>query len=82
MEVITTAPLVSDPPNPWTGNVDPRLDWTAGRPGKPWFDWGTVDSTWIRDVPNDGLFVTMKNNYAKESAGYLFINRNRILGCS
>jgi hypothetical protein len=49
--------------------VDPRLDWTAGRPGKPWFDWGTVDSSWIRDVPNDGLFVTMKNNYAKSQQG-------------
>jgi hypothetical protein len=63
------SPLVSDKNNPWTGNVDPRLDWTAGRPGKPWFDWGTVDSTWIRDVPNDGLFVTMKNNYAKSQQG-------------
>jgi hypothetical protein len=63
------APLVSYPPNPWNGTVDPRLDWTAGRPGKPWFDWGTVDSTWIRDVPNDGLFVTMKNNYAKSQQG-------------
>jgi hypothetical protein len=64
-----TAPLVSDKTNPWTGTVDPRLDWTAGRPGKPWFDWGTIDSSWIRDVPNDGLFVTMKNNYAKSQQG-------------
>jgi starch-binding outer membrane protein, SusD/RagB family len=64
-----SGPLVSYPPNPWTGNVDPRLDWTAGRPGKPWFDWGTIDSTWIRDVPNDGVFVTMKNNYAKSQQG-------------
>jgi starch-binding outer membrane protein, SusD/RagB family len=63
------APLVSYPPNPWNGTVDPRLDWTAGRPGKPWFDWGIIDSTWIRDVPNDGLFVTMKNNYAKSQQG-------------
>jgi hypothetical protein len=63
------APLVSDKTNPWNGTVDPRLDWTAGRPGKPWFDWGTIDSSWIRDVPNDGLFVTMKNNYAKSQQG-------------
>jgi len=63
------APLVSDVKNPWTGTVDARLDWTAGRPGKPWFDWGTVDSAWIRDVPNDGVFVTMKNNYAKSQQG-------------
>ena len=36
------APLVSATTNPWTGTVDPRLDWTAGRPGKPYFDWGTL----------------------------------------
>ena len=58
------APLVSDQSNPWTGTVDPRLDWTVGRPGKPYFDWGTIDTTWIRDVPNDGLFVPKKNGYA------------------
>jgi starch-binding outer membrane protein, SusD/RagB family len=63
------SPLVSDKNNPWLGTVDPRLDWTVGRPGKPWFDWGTIDSTWIRDVPNDGVFVTMKNNYAKSQQG-------------
>jgi starch-binding outer membrane protein, SusD/RagB family len=63
------SPLVSDVSNPWLGNVDPRLDWTAGRPGKPWFDWGIIDSTWIRDVPNDGVFVTMKNNYAMSQQG-------------
>jgi hypothetical protein len=68
-ESYNNAPLVSYPPNPWTGNVDPRLDWTAGRPGKPWFDWGTIDSSWIRDVPNDGVFVTMKNNYAMSQQG-------------
>ncbi len=63
------APLISDPSNPWTGNVDPRLDWCVGRPGKPYFDWGTVDSTWIRSVPDDGLFVPMKNAYAQSQQG-------------
>lgn len=63
------APLVSDPSNPWKGTVDPRLDWCVGRPGKPYFDWGTIDSTWIRDVPNDGYFVPMKNSYAKSQQG-------------
>ena len=46
-----------------------RLDWAVGRPGKPYFDWGTIDSTWIRDVPNDGVFVTKKNSYAKSQQG-------------
>ena len=45
------APLVSGSTNPWSGTVDPRLDWVAGRPGKPYFDWGLLilpgSATWI-----------------------------------
>ncbi|HEY2727565.1 MAG TPA: RagB/SusD family nutrient uptake outer membrane protein, partial [Parafilimonas sp.] len=63
------APLVSDPSSLWKGTVDPRLDWCVGRPGKPYFDWGTIDSTWVRDAPNDGYFVPMKNSYAKSQQG-------------
>jgi hypothetical protein len=65
----TSAPFVSDPANPWTGTVDPRIDWTMGRPGRPYLDWGTIDSTWVRSVPDDGLFVPMKNAYAKSQQG-------------
>ncbi len=63
------APLVSSSTNPWVGTVDPRLDWCVGRPGKPYFDWGTIDTTWIRDQTNDGFFVPMKNSYAKSQQG-------------
>ncbi len=63
------APLVSATSNPWTGTVDPRLDWSVGRPGKPYFDWGTIDTTWIRDQTNDGPFVPKKNSYAKSQQG-------------
>jgi hypothetical protein len=63
------APLVSGSTNPWTGTVDPRLDWSVGRPGKPYFDWGTIDSTWIRDLDNDGVFVPKKNGYAQSQQG-------------
>jgi len=63
------APLVSDPSNLWTGTVDPRLDWVVGRPGRPYFDWGTIDSTWMRDIPNQGVFVPKKNGYAKSQQG-------------
>jgi hypothetical protein len=63
------APLVSDPSNPWKGKVDPRLDWVAGRPGEPYFDWGIIDSTWIRSIPDDGLFVPKKNGYALSQQG-------------
>ena len=63
------APLVSDRTNPWIGTVDPRLDWAVGRPGEPYFDWGIIDSTWIRDVLDDGLFVPKKNGYAQSQQG-------------
>jgi hypothetical protein len=62
-------PLVSGNSNAWTGTVDPRLDWAVGRPGKPYFDWGTIDSTWIRDLGNDGVFVPKKNAYAQSQQG-------------
>jgi len=63
------APLVSASTNPWTGTVDPRLDWAVGRPGKPYFDWGIIDTTWIRDQTNDGFFVPKKNGYALSQQG-------------
>jgi len=63
------APLVSGAGNPWTGTVDPRLDWVAGRPGEPYFDWGIIDSTWVRDLVNDGVFVPKKTSYAKSQQG-------------
>lgn len=63
------APLVSASTNPWTGTIDPRLDWAVGRPGKPYFDWGIIDTTWIRDQTNDGFFVPKKNGYALSQQG-------------
>lgn len=51
-------PLINDPVEaPWAGTMDPRLDWVAGRPGEPYFDWGTIDSTWVRDLKDDGPLV-------------------------
>jgi starch-binding outer membrane protein, SusD/RagB family len=32
----------------YNGNVDPRLDWTIGRNGIPYHDWGVVDHSWVR----------------------------------
>ncbi len=52
----------------FTGTVDPRLDWTVGRPGVPYKDWpsspdgnGYPDASWVRDVPTDGPYVPKKN---------------------
>ncbi|WP_129713713.1 RagB/SusD family nutrient uptake outer membrane protein [Pedobacter sp. SYP-B3415] len=42
--------------------VDPRLDYTVGRRGVPFRDWGNMaGDTWIRDPSNGGPFVAYKN---------------------
>ncbi|WP_158798191.1 RagB/SusD family nutrient uptake outer membrane protein [Pedobacter sp. L105] len=41
---------------------DPRIDYTIGRRGVPYHDWGIMaGDTWIRDVGNGGPFVPYKN---------------------
>ncbi len=47
--------------------VDPRLDWTVGRDGVPYKDWGKHDSTFIRDVANGGPYSPKKNVQEKSS---------------
>lgn len=46
--------------------VDPRLDWTVGRDGVPYKDWGEHNSTWVRDVSFGGLYNGKK--HAQEDA--------------
>jgi hypothetical protein len=42
--------------------LDPRIDYTIGRRGVPFRDWGVMaGDTWIRDVTNGGPFVAYKN---------------------
>ena len=53
---------------PGKGNaVDPRLDWTAGRNGVPYKDWGKEDITWVRQVSNGGFYQNKKNVHEKAS---------------
>jgi hypothetical protein len=61
--------VVSDSSNLYTGNLDPRIDWTMGRPGVPYFDWGPDSKQWIRDPATNGVFSPKKNVYAKSQAG-------------
>ena len=71
-DTYNAAPNVSDPTTPYAGKLDPRLDWTMGRPGIPYFDWGpTPVNTWIRDPATDGFFSTKKNVYAKSQQNLL-----------
>lgn len=47
--------------------VDPRMDWTAGRDGVPFKDWGPHADTWIRNIPNGGPYSAKKNVHEKSS---------------
>ncbi len=54
----------------YNGNLDPRIDWTLGRPGVPYYDWGPhPGDAWIRDPANDGHFSPKKNTYAQSQKG-------------
>lgn len=49
---------------PYTGPVDPRLDWTVGRRGIPYHDWGKhPGAAWIRDQSYGGPYAPKKNIY-------------------
>jgi len=51
----------SDPFTPYTGTLDPRLDWTVGRRGIPYLDWG-IDpgQSWVRKQAQAGPYLTIK----------------------
>jgi hypothetical protein len=49
---------------PDTRELDPRLDWTVGRRGIPYLDWGDhPGKTWIRDQYWGGPYSPIKNGY-------------------
>jgi hypothetical protein len=47
--------------------VDPRLDWTVGRDGVPYKDWGAHQSGWIRAPAYGGVYSPKKNIHEKGS---------------
>ncbi|MGS2740691.1 RagB/SusD family nutrient uptake outer membrane protein [Sinomicrobium sp. M5D2P17] len=50
--------------DPYTGSLDPRLDWTVGRRGIPFHDWGDhPGAAWIRDQRYGGPYAPKKNIY-------------------
>lgn len=54
------------------GPLDPRLDWTVGRRGIPYLDWGPMTgSDWIRDQSYAGPYVPKKQVYKKSQEGNL-----------
>jgi len=54
------------PFTPDAGPLDPRLDWTVGRRGIPYWDWGLMTGAdWIRDPTYAGPYSPKKAVYKK-----------------
>jgi starch-binding outer membrane protein, SusD/RagB family len=53
----------------YTGTVDPRLDWTVGRQGIQFLDWGLHSAVYVRDVAYAGPFSPKKNVPYKGDVG-------------
>jgi starch-binding outer membrane protein, SusD/RagB family len=72
---VGNSPLTS--PSAWAltwqedpGPLDPRLDWSVGRRGIPYWDWGIHTGTdWIRDQAFAGPYSPKKQVYKKSQEG-------------
>ena len=54
----------------YPGQLDPRLDWSAGRRGIPYWDWGPhTGQDWIRDQSYSGPYSPKKQVYKQEQEG-------------
>jgi len=71
-------PLALSDPNNWNSSsavfdattlvpVDPRIDWTVGRDGVPYKDWGLAATNWVRDPGNGGPYSPKKNAHEAAS---------------
>ncbi|HVZ57850.1 MAG TPA: RagB/SusD family nutrient uptake outer membrane protein [Chitinophagaceae bacterium] len=64
--------LSSQPFTPYAGTLDPRLDWTVGRRGIPYLDWGiNPGNDWIRAQSDGGPYSPLKNVYPNALLGKL-----------
>lgn len=62
----------ADPFTEDTGELDPRLDWSVGRRGIPYLDWGDhTGQDWIRDQSYAGSFSPKKQVYKLSQEGNL-----------
>jgi hypothetical protein len=59
--------------SPYQGPVDPRLDWSVGRNGVPFLDWGVNPGLgWIYDFSFGGPYVNIKNMYKQSELGIAY----------
>lgn len=60
----------ADPFTPYAGTLDPRIDWSVGRRGIPYHDWGLHPGRdWIRQVSYGGPYSPKKNTYFQSDDG-------------
>lgn len=59
----------TDPFTPYTGTLDPRLDWSVGRRGIPYLDWGVMPGkSWIRNQFVAGPYASIKHAATQANA--------------
>lgn len=56
--------------------VDPRLDYTVGRDGVPYKDWGPHNADWIRSAAYGGPYSNKKNVHEKASGAVSTVGWN------
>lgn len=56
--------------------VDPRLDYTVGRDGVPYKDWGPHTADWIRSASYGGTYSNKKNVHEKASGAVSTVGWN------
>lgn len=62
--------------------VDPRLDFSMGRFGIPYKDWGTPKNGWVRSVADGGIYLPKKHVYKKKDEDAKLANASMGLGWS
>jgi len=61
---------VDDPYTEYAGQLDPRVDWSVGRRGIPYWDWGPHTGTdWLRDQSYSGPYSPKKQVYQQSQEG-------------
>jgi hypothetical protein len=68
---------------PDKGMLDPRIDWTLGRTGVPFFDWGIYSGpAWVRQLSDGGPYMVKKYTFPKEEIGIYTDNSSWTAGYS
>jgi starch-binding outer membrane protein, SusD/RagB family len=56
-----------------SGPFDPRLDYTIGRVGIPYKDYGPARASWVRNLANGGPFLPNKHVQWKDEVGAFYV---------